>query len=623
MLDDLIIHTFFEGTTLKAYKVFGAHLETNNRKKGVRFTVFAPNALSVQVVGDFNNWDGSNHEMELYSDGGIWTIFIPDIKQYDIYKYRIKTKSGALVDRSDPYAFFSELRPATASKVYEVEGYKWKDRKWMKNRSLNYDRPLNIYEANLGSWKLKKEFTEEEDGEFYSYEEMIDKIIPYVKDMGYTHIELMPLTEFPFDGSWGYQATGFYSATSRYGNPKQLMAFIDACHQAEIGVIMDVVPAHFVKDGHGLYQFDGGFVYDYDDINKRYSQWDSIYFDLGKNTVRSFLLGSFDYFATYFHIDGIRVDAVSNLIFYDGNKDKGNNVEAMEFIKRLNTHFKAEHPSLMVIAEDSTDYPKVTAPVDDGGLGFDYKWDLGWMNDTLKYFQMDPVYRKSCHNSLTFSMAYFYTERFLLEFSHDEVVHGKATILQKMWGLHDDKIAQVKSLYLYMMVHPGKKLNFMGNEIAEYVEFNEKKSLGWDILNYPDHNNVHEFLKALNHLYLKHPALFEQDFAYNGFEWLVVDDAEQSVFAIQRTDKKGNQLVAVMNFIGNTHEVYTIPVSKPGSYKEIINTDDFKYSGKGMTNPRSIKTKKAKKVDGLKKDYYFNCKIGSFASMIFEFKPSK
>ena len=458
------------------------------------------------------------------------------------------------------------------------------------------------------------------------YEELIDEIIPYVKKMGYTHLEVMPLTEFPFDGSWGYQATGFYSATSRYGQPKQLMKFIDACHQEGIGVIMDFVPAHFVKDSHGLHMYDGGFVYDYNDYNRRYSPWDSVYFDLGKNEVRSFLLSSVEFFATYYHIDGFRFDAVSNLIYYEGNKNLGENIGAMEWMKRLNGHMSGYHPTVMMIAEDSTDYPGVTKPVGEHGLGFDYKWDLGWMNDTLKYFQEDPVYRQYDSRFITFSMAYFYSERFLLEFSHDEVVHGKATIINKMWGLHGDKLAQVKALYVYMMLHPGKKLNFMGNELAEYKEWDESKSLGWDILKYPDHDAFHHFAQKLNEIYLKYPALYEMDYDLKGFEWLVVDDHDQCVFAIERKDKAGNAIIAVMNFVGNTHEKYKVPVNIEGSYKEILNTDQAVYSGKNIINPRAIRSKKTKpnkKTKLLNKDHYIEVKLAPFSACIFEVKPKK
>ncbi len=617
MLDDFLIKLFHEGNCLEAYKIFGAHPETVDNIDGVRFTVFAPNARSVQVVGDFNGWDGHNDYMERYYDGGIWTKWIPNVKQFQMYKYRIETVSGALIDKADPYAFFSEIRPGTASKVYDLTGFEWTDDKWMKERTNNYDRKMTIYECNLGSWKLKEPFTDTQDGVFYSYEELADMLIPYAKENGFTHLELMPLNEFPFDGSWGYQATGYFSATSRYGNPKQLMHFIDKCHEEGIGVIMDMVLAHFVKDAHGLHQFDGGFVYEYDDINRRYSEWDSVYFDAGKDTVRSFLMSAVHFWAEEFHIDGIRFDAVSNMLYWKGNKFIGENDGAIEMLKRMNVRMHEQYPAVMLIAEDSTDFPYVTKPVKDGGVGFDYKWDMGWMNDTLRYFKEDPVYRQYDHNLLTFSMMYFHSERFILPFSHDEVVHGKATILNKMWGLNDDKFAQAKALYVYMFMHPGKKLNFMGNELGEYKEWDEKKALGWNILEYPQHDSFHKFFSDLNHIYQKYPALWKNDYDDLGFEWLVVDDSQQSVFAFARHCKEGGCIVAVMNFIGNEHEEYCVPVPFEGTYKEILNTDDTAYTGKGITNPRALKSKKGKANN---EDQSITVKLAPFSACIFEYQ---
>lgn len=620
MLDDFLIHVFHKGNTLEAYKVFGAHLETNDHKKGVRFTVYAPNARSVQVVGDFNDWDGQNHYMERYTDGGIWTLFIPGVKEFALYKYRIETQNFATVDRADPYAFYSELRPGTASRVYNIERFRWADKKWLNSRTKNFDKPMNIYEVNIGSWKMKKDFTAEEDGEFYSYEEMIELLIPYLVENNYTHLELMPLTEFPFDGSWGYQATGYFSITSRYGEPKGLMKFINACHKAGIGVIMDFVPAHYVKDGHGLYKFDGGFVYDYPDINRRYTEWDSVYFDVGREEVRSFLMSSVGFLAEYFHIDGIRFDAVSNLIYWKGNKEAGVNDGALEFMKRTNNHMKGYYPGVMLIAEDSSDFNGVTKAPDIGGLGFDYKWDLGWMNDTLKYMKLDPVYRQGDHNLLTFSMAYFYSENFILPFSHDEVVHSKGTIIDKIWGNNEQKFAQLKTLYTYMMIHPGKKLNFMGNELGEYKEWDEKVALGWNILKYPIHDSFHKFMIRLNEVYKTYPCMYEQDYGMDGFEWLVVDDRAQSVFAIERKGTDGSSLIAVMNFTGNKHEGYMVPVNQPGSYKEILNSDTDIYTGSNFVNKRAIK---AKEGQTLNKEYYIPVNIAPFGSMIFEYKGSK
>ncbi|MBO6048079.1 MAG: 1,4-alpha-glucan branching protein GlgB [Erysipelotrichaceae bacterium] len=616
MLDNFLIKLFHEGKCLEAYKVFGAHFENNKGKKGVRFTVYAPHAKSIQVVGEFNKWNGEKHQMERYLDGGIWTLFVEEVEQFDFYKYRIETPTGQLVDRADPYAFFSEIRPGTASKVYDLENFAWQDGDWMKTRTKNFDRLMNIYEANLGSWKLKKEFTDEEDGEFYSYEELTNMLIPYVKENHYSHIELMPLNEFPFDGSWGYQATGYFSATSRYGNPKQLMHFIDTCHTNGIGVIMDFVPAHFVKDAHGLYQFDGGWLYEYDDINRRYTEWDSVYFDFGKDEVRSFLMSAVHFWAEMYHIDGIRFDAVSNLIYWKGNKFIGQNDGAVEFMKRMNTRMNEVCPSVMLIAEDSTDFPQVTRAPAAGGLGFDYKWDLGWMNDTLRYFKEDPVYRQYDHNLLTFSMMYFYSENFILPFSHDEVVHSKGTILDKMWGNNDQKFAQAKSLYVYMMTHPGKKLNFMGNELAEYKEWDERKALGWDILKFPQHDSFHRFFRDLNAVVQHHPSLYQYDYYNDGFKWMVVDDHEQSVFAYARFAPDGDCIVAVMNFIGNSHDVYKLPVPFKGEYEEIINTETDYYTGSNFTNKQPLHSIPGKTNS---EDQYINIRLAPFSAAIFAY----
>lgn len=620
MLDNNLIKQFHEGNCMEAYKLFGAHSEKYNGDEGVRFTVYAPHAKSVQVVGDFNQWNGESNYMERYTDQGIWTLFIAGLKQYDIYKYRIETPSGSLVDRADPYAFFSELRPATASKVFDMTGYKWKDKGWMKTRDRNLERNMNIYEVNIGSWMMKKDATETEDGEYYSYDEIIEHLVPYVKEKGFTHIELMPLNEFPFDGSWGYQATGYFAATSRYGNPKQLMNFIDACHENDIGVLMDFVPAHFVKDGHGLHQFDGGWVYEYEDINKRYSEWDSVYFDVTKEEVRSFLMSAVHFWADAFHIDGVRMDAVSNLIYWKGNKFIGANEGAITFLKRMNTMIHKEYPALMLIAEDSTDFPYVCKDPSIGGLGFDYKWDMGWMNDTLRYFKEDPVYRQYDHNLLTFSMMYFYTENFILPFSHDEVVHSKGTILDKMWGSNDQKFAQAKSLYLYMMTHPGKKLNFMGNELGEYKEWDEKKSLGWSVLQYPQHDSFNHFFSDLNHVVKDHPALWQYDYYSEGFRWLVVDDHNQSVFAYARFAPDGDCLIMVMNFIGNTHQSYTVPVPFAGSYKEILNTEKDIYTGSNFINEKALRAKKGK---CLNENYSINVKLAPFSAIILEYHGSE
>lgn len=621
MIDQKILEQFHQGMCLDAYQVFGAHFETVNSVRGVRFTVWAPAAFEVSVIGDFNDWDGQANKMERYEkDGSVWTAFVAGVQELAMYKYRIMTYGGRIVERADPYGFFSELRPGTASRVYDIEHYAWNDGPWMQYRTRNFDRPLNIYEAHLGSWKLKKEATEEEDGEFYTYEEMIEQIIPYVKEMGYTHLELMPLQEHPFDGSWGYQVTGYFSATSRYGEPKQLMHFIDACHAADVGVIMDFVPAHFVKDSHGLYEFDGSRLYGYPDDYRRYSEWDTIYFDLGREEIRSFMMSSLDFWLRYYHMDGIRFDAVSNLIFWKGNKNNGMNDGAVDFMKRANYHLHERFPTAMMIAEDSSDFPNVTRSTVEGGLGFDYKWDLGWMNDTLKYIGRDPIYRQYHHNDFTFSMAYFYSERFILPFSHDEVVHSKGTIIDKIFGDFDAKFAQLKTLYVYMMTHPGKKLNFMGNELAEFKEWDEKKALGWNILHYPAHDAFHHYIKKLNEIYKQYDALFTLDYQYDGFKWMMVDNNTQSLFGYVRQDAGKNTLLVVMNFTPNKHEGLRMPVPIAGYYREILNTDEDIYGGSMMMNPGLLESEE---VPYLQEENSIVMNLGSFAGAIFVLEKEK
>ena len=613
MIDNFLIHLFHQGNCMEAYKVFGAHLEVENGKRGTRFTVYAPNAVGVCVAGDFNNWNGFSHHLVKITDGGIYSNFFEGIEEGATYKYQIRTKDGRDILKSDPYAFFSEMRPNTASVVCGIDYYPWTDKKWMDAQNKNFDKKLNIYEMHFGSWKLKKEFTKEKDGEFFNYEEMIDQIIPYVKKMGYTHIELMPLAEHPFDGSWGYQPTGYFSATSRYGKPKQLMHFIDACHENGVGVIMDFVPCHFVKDAHGLAEFDGGFVYEYPDINRRFTEWNSLYFDLGREEVRSFMMSSVDFWASYYHVDGIRFDAVSHLIYWKGSKEAGENEGAQSWVKRMTYNMTIKHPGCMLIAEDSSDFPRVTRGSMDGGLGFDYKWDLGWMNDTLKYMSTDPIMRQYMHSKMTFSMAYFYGENYILPFSHDEVVHSKKTILDKIHGTHEEKIAQVKTLYMYMMTHPGKKLNFMGNELAEYKEWDEKKALGWDILKFPVHDSFHRYTRELNEVYNNHPCLYDHDYYPDGYEWMVVDDFRQSVFAYERNSPTGDHLLVVLNFTKNRHTYYTIPVTKYGIYTEVLNTDKDIYSGTNVTNA----PKMAKNVPALGKKYSLDVDLPPYSGIIF------
>ncbi len=587
MIDNFLLHLFYEGNCLEAYRIFGAHKEEG----GVRFTTYAPNAKSLSVVGDFNNWDKTVHQMEKINES-VWNIFIPECNVGCCYKYAITTSYDEVIMKADPYAFYSEIRPATASVVEVLDSFTYSDSDWMESRDKNFEKPMNIYEMHFGSWDMIKDFTEEEDGVYYSYKELASKIIPYVKDMGYTHIEILPLLEHPFDGSWGYQATGYFSPTSRYGSADELRYFINECHKENIGIIMDFVPVHYVKDAHGLYMFDGGCVYEYPDINRRYTEWDSVYFDLGRNEVRSFMMSAVYYWIEQFHVDGIRFDAISHLIYNFGKKDCGTNDGAIYFMKSMNSKINERCNGVMLIAEDSSDYPQVTRDPSIGGLGFDYKWDLGWMNDTLKYMSLDPYHRQYNHHLMTFSMAYFYGENYILPFSHDEVVHSKGTIVDKIYGTHEQKFAQLRTLSMYMMTHPGKKLNFMANEFGEYKEWDEKHALGWNILKYPIHDAYHTFVKDLNAIINQEPAFYQYDYYHDTFQWLVVDDHQQSVFAYQRQDYDGKYYVVVMNFTENCHQGYLVPVHRRGIFKQVLNSDDVKYSGKNYFPQDEIETTK-------------------------------
>ena len=587
-MDNKIIESFHRGHCINAYRVFGAHF-TQESKAGVRFTVWAPHARKVSVVGTFNDWNDEGYQMERISDGGVYSLFIPGIKAYDMYKYRIVDNAGRTFDKADPFAFYSELRPNTASIVYNCFNFKWHDAKWMKNRTKNFDRPVNIYEVYAGAWKIK------EDGTHYCYEELAKELIPYCLEHGFTHIELMPLNEYPFDGSWGYQASGYYSCTSRYGSPGGFAYFVDECHRNGIGVIMDMVPVHFVKDDHGLRLFDGQPLFEYANQSDANSQWGTCNFDLWKEEVRSFLMSAGGFWCDIFHIDGIRIDAVSNLIYWGGNKERGNNEGALAFIRRMNYYLSKEFNGLMLIAEDSSDFPKVTWSTIDGGLGFDYKWDLGWMNDTLNYLKKDPVYRKWEHNKITFSMAYFYSERFLMPLSHDEVVHGKHTIVDQMWGLYGEKFAQARTLYMYMFTHPGKKLNFMGNEIAMFREFDEAKELDWFMLKYPAHDAFLRYFTDLSHVYTAYPSLYKYDYDYKGFKWIDADNNEESIYSYYR-EADDECIVVVLNMTPIARPQFKLKVPYKGSYMELINSEKDIYGGCNMCNFKPVQSKYDRKA---------------------------
>jgi 1,4-alpha-glucan branching enzyme len=600
-----IIRQFHEGHCLDAHKVYGAHFEKENDKHGVRFSVFAPAAQRIQVSGSFNSWSEVDLDRE---EDGTWTKFIQGVPEWSLYKYKIQKNEGTWIEKSDPYAFASEVRPKVGNLVVDLGGFNWGDKTWISKRRKHFDEPMNIYELHLGSWMKR-------DGLFWmNYEELVHHLIPYIKDMGYTHIELMPLIEHPFDGSWGYQAHGYFSLTSRYGTPKQFMHLINQCHINNIGVILDFVPVHFVKDDFGLRYFDGSALYEYPNVKDANSQWDTMNFDLGKEEVRSFMMSSASFWMETYHIDGLRVDAVSNLIYWHGNKSNGSNEGAVAFIRRLNYYLNVRYPGVTMIAEDSSDFPKVTHPTTDMGLGFDYKWDMGWMNDTLKYYALDPIYRQFHHHQLTFSMAYFYSENFILPLSHDEVVHGKGTIINKMWGSYEQKFSQVRNLYLYMMTHPGKKLNFMGNELAQFKEFDEKVELDWFLMGFETHNRFRRYIRDLNHIYYYHSCLSTKDYSHKGFKWIDADNAAQSIYCYFREDEH-SCIVVVLNMTPNAFEHYRLGVPYPGLYTEIMNTEKDIYNGNNMCNYFPINTEDYPSHTYLQS---INVRIAPFAGILFE-----
>lgn len=577
-------YTWFDdyllGQATRAYEHLGCHFGKKDSVEGAWFRVYAPNAQEVNIIGEFNDWNLYSHPMQKVDFRGLYELFIPDVKEYQSYKYHIKSCNGNYIDKADPVGFFSELRPGTCSRTFDIENFIYHDEDFLKNRNRNFDRPMSIYEIHLGSWLGKV------DGRFLSYEEIALRLISYVKEHGFTHVEVMPVTQYPFDGSWGYQVVGYYSIDSRYGNPKQFMSFVDQLHQAGIGVILDFVPVHFAVDPHGLARFDGSAVYEYDNENE-YSQWGSKNFDLGKDPVRSFLMSSVNFFIEKFHVDGVRFDAVSNVIYWDGNCDRGINQGAVDFVKRVNYKMHDMHSDVMMIAEDSSAYGQVTKGNE--GLGFDYKWDLGWMNDTLKYYGKDPVYRPYHHNQLTFSMAYFYSENFILPLSHDEVVHGKGTIINKMWGDYDSKFAGVRNLYAYQFAHPGKKLNFMGNELASFDEWNENKSLPWNLKTYPKHDSISRFIRDLNLVYQNHPAMYFEEYNPSHFQWISANNQSQSVIVFKR-EVKDECLIFVFNMTPNFYGCYDIGVPYAGRYEEILNSDKDIYGGWNQYNGGELKS---------------------------------
>ena len=613
-----LLYDYLMGQSIDAYQYFGAHFTEQKIDKknvpGVVFRLYAPLADDVSVIGEWNFWDVGAHKMHKVDDAGVWEIFIPGLQNYQSYKFHFRNARGHYVDKIDPFAFYAEEAPGTCSRLFDTRNFAWHDDPWLKSRTRNFDKPMSIYEMHIGSW-----YGRAADGHRRSYEEIADELVPYLKGMGFTHIEMMPITQYPFDGSWGYQGTGFYAVDSRYGNPFQLMSLVDRLHQAGIGVILDFAPVHFATDEWGLSHYDGSCLYEYDN-EWRVSPWGSYQFDLGKDPVRSFLMSAMNYFLDYFHFDGIRVDAVSNIIYYNGDSSIGENSGAIEFIKRLNAKLHIAHDSIMMIAEDSTAYSGTTRPIEYGGLGFDYKWDLGWMNDTLKYYSKDPIYKRYEHNKLTFSMAYFYADNFMLPLSHDEVVHGKGTIINKLWGDYDNKFALLRNLYAYQFGHPGKKLNFMGNELASFDEWNEQKSCPWELKAYPKHDSITRCMKDLNFIYQHERPMYFEEHNPVHFRWLIVDNADQSIFAFQR-QVDDEILVFVYNMTPNYYEYYEIPLFEAGRYEEIFNSDKDVYGGWNQYNGLPLDSYP---VDDWEKPHRICIKLGSFAACIFKrVKPNK
>lgn len=590
------IFLFHEGTNHQAYELMCPSRRIVDGKQGWVFRVWAPNARSVSVVGDFNNWDRTANPMEKISVG-IWECFIAELDVYVIYKFSVEQSSGKIVNKADPFALHAETAPETASKLYELT-YKWNDQEWIDKRKyyVPYNEPINIYEMHIGSWKRFA------DGNYYDYRTLAKELIPYVSSMHYTHIELMPVTEYPFEGSWGYQVSGMYAPSSRFGTPDDFMYFIDKCHEAGIGVIIDWVASHFPKDEFGLFQFDGAPLYEYGDISKReHPEWGTVVFDYGRNEVKSFLISSAMFWFEYYHIDGIRMDAVASMLYLDyareegqwiPNKNGGNhNLEAIDFLRELNSAVLSKYQGVMMIAEESTAFSSVTKPPYEGGLGFNFKWNMGWMNDTLKYVSADPFFRKNLHEKMTFSIMYAFNENYVLPLSHDEVVHGKASLVNKMPGYYSDKFAGLMTYLGYMMAHPGKKLMFMGGEFAQFIEWNYKQGLDWLLLDYPAHSGMKKFVKDLNQIYVNEPSLYSQDTSYDGFKWLCVEDKGHNIFSFMRIAKDGDYIIAVMNFSPMRWDNYYIGVPSKKTYKTILDSTNIKYNNgttKGIRKYKAV-----------------------------------
>lgn len=599
------IYEFYSGRSFDAYRELGAHVkkEVTGKKtvvSGVEFVTYAPNALGVNVIGEFNDWNET--VMERCYDGSFFKVFVPEARPGMMYKYKIYHRDGSSMEHCDPYGFGMELRPAFASIIRDMDTYRFHDAKWMKNRSVCQGSPLNIYEVHLGSWRTKPVFDEQGNPltpeeivesnrvaeSWYTYKEIAPMLAEYVKEQGYNYVEFIPLSEHPSDQSWGYQNTGFFSPTSRYGTADDLKEMIDILHQHNIGTILDFVPAHFALDGYGLARYDGTALYEYPSNDVGYSEWGSMNFIHSKGEVRSFLQSAANYWLSEYHFDGLRMDAISRIIYWMGDESRGVNDRAVDFIRNMNQGLKDRHPSIILCAEDSTDFKGTTKETKYGGLGFDYKWDMGWMNDTLNFFRTLPFVRGEHYHDLTFSMMYNYNERYLLPLSHDEVVHGKATIIQKMAGMYEEKFPQAKALYAYMYAHPGKKLNFMGNEIGQFREWDEKREQDWDLLKYPNHDSFHQYMKALNKIYMKEPALSAWDDDPNGFAWILCGKENDVVYIFQR-EVNEDKVIVVLNLSGLVYKNYHFNYGNGDTMKVLINSDWNKFGGSTKDTEKTIK----------------------------------
>ena len=603
-LSEFDLYLFHQGTNYHAYEMLGAHFVERDGRKGVRFAVWAPHAKSISVVGDFNEWDTRVNPMTRGRDGEIWEVFIPDIEEGAVYKYAIEPQwGGPRIMKADPYGFYAEKKPNTASRVYDLSKYEWKDGDWFeqKKKKSSYERPMLTYEVHAGSWRRTK------DGEYLSYRDLADQLIDYVKKMNYTHIEFMPLCEHPFDGSWGYQITGYYAVTSRFGTPDDFRYLVDKAHENGIAIIMDWVPGHFCKDEQGLRHFDGQTLYESDNEQLAENwEWGTTNFDYGRTEVQSFLISNAMFWFEEFHIDGLRIDAVANMLYLNYGRKDGEwtpnkygdtgNLEAMDFLKKLNESIFKYHPQALMIAEESTAWPLISKPVYMGGMGFNYKWNMGWMNDMLKYMSLDPIYRKWNHDKVTFSFMYAFSENFVLPLSHDEVVHGKCSLISKMPGDYWQKFAGLRTFFAYWIAHPGKKLLFMGGEFGQFIEWNYDDSLDWHLpQQYPMHKKMLEYSRALNKFYCDHKALWQVDFDWNGFQWIDCNDNENSIVSfIRKAEDPSDYLVAVCNFTPEVRHGYRIGVPEKGSYIEVFNSDDEAFGGSGVKNEGEIKTEDVK-----------------------------